>query len=47
MSVLAAAFLPPSLKTLVAPGFPEPTLRGDGNFKSLQMIIAELIDPAK
>jgi transcription antitermination protein NusB len=45
--VSAAAFLLPSLKTLVAPGFPDPTDRGDGKPINLQIMIALLIDPKR
>ena len=46
-SVNAAAFLLPVRNMLVAPGFPEPRVRGSGKFKNLAIIIEDEIDPTK
>jgi len=45
--VIAAAFLPPTRSTLVAPGLPEPSLRGSGSPISRQTMMAEEIEPNK
>ena len=47
VKVKAAAFLPPMRKTLVAPGFFEPVVLGEGSSMSLQTITAELTEPNK
>ena len=43
--VMAAGFLPPRRSTLVAPGLPDPSLRGSGNPSALQTKIAAETDP--
>jgi hypothetical protein len=43
----AAIFFPPSLRTLVAPGFFEPWVLGSGMPKTLQIITALDIEPIK
>ena len=40
---MIAAFLPPRRSTLVAPGLPEPPVRGSGNPMSLQTMMAEAV----
>ncbi|KXJ41506.1 MAG: hypothetical protein AXA67_05130 [Methylothermaceae bacteria B42] len=46
-SVTIAAFLPPTLSTLVAPGLWEPVVRGSGKPESLQTITALETEPKK
>ena len=46
-SVKKAAFLPPYLRTFVAPGFPDPISRGSEMPMSLLIKIAEDIEPIK
>lgn len=46
-SVMSAAFFPPDLSTLVAPGFPEPTPRGSGSLMTLQVKIAVDKEPRR
>ncbi len=45
--VIAAAFFPPMRNTFVAPGLPEPLVRGSGRRMHLQTIIAVEIEPNK
>lgn len=45
--VIAAGLLPPTRSTLVAPGLPEPWVRGSGRRITLQTIMAVEIEPSK
>jgi len=45
--VKAAGIFPPSLKTLVVPGFSEPFVLGSGKLKSFEAMIAVEIEPNK
>jgi hypothetical protein len=46
-SVTIAGFLPPSRSTLVAPGLPEPSLRGSGNPARRQTMMALDSEPSR